>query len=234
MPRCAATNPIVAGRVPVRPRHAASLILLRETRAGPEVLMGRRGMTAPFMPGRYVCPGGRVTAADRLAWHGETGRPRNFDGPAALLRLPRAALRETFEESSILIGRPATSLPDAATARSIESDYASHGLAADLGLLTYIGRAITPSSSPMRYDTRFFLADGAHAVGDAVDSAELDDVAWHSADPEASRSMSDVTRFMLARALAVWRGASDPAPLYRYVADRPRIAPHRGRSQAGR
>jgi len=49
-------------QAPVRPRDAASLILLRDGKAGLEVLIGRRGKGARFMPGRYVFPGGRVTA----------------------------------------------------------------------------------------------------------------------------------------------------------------------------
>ena len=197
----------------VAARHAASLILLREGPAGLAVLMGRRGRSARFMPGFYVCPGGRVADDDRRPWSGET------DGANAFRRLARAALRETFEETGILVGIPAPT--DAAAARlPIEAAYAAHGVVPDLGLLTYIGRAITPTASPLRFDTGFFLADGRHAVGGHADSAELDDVAWHSADPGAERAMSGVTRFMLARALAVWRGDSEPAPLYRHIGKR--------------
>lgn len=202
----------------VRPRHAASLILLREGPAGITVLMGRRGRSARFMPGVYVCPGGRVAQDDRDRWRSEIGELRASDG-AAFLRLARAALRETYEETGILVGSPA------ATARTearfpIEAAYAAQGIAPDLSLLTYIGRAITPTVSPMRFDTSFFLADGRHAVGVLADSAELEDVAWHEADPNADRSMSGVSRFMLARALAVWRGDAAPAPLYRHINNR--------------
>ena len=106
----------------------------------------------------------------------------------------------------------------------IEAAYAAQGRAPDLGLLTFIGRAITPTASPMRFDTSFFLADGAHAVGVHADGAELDDVAWHSADSDGDRRMSGVTRFMLARAVAVWRGDRAPAPLYRHIGMRAHIA----------
>jgi 8-oxo-dGTP pyrophosphatase MutT (NUDIX family) len=202
----------------VRPRHAASLILLREGTAGLTVLMGRRGRSARFMPGFYVCPGGRVAEDDRRPWSGEVGEA-GAAGGSAFRRLARAALRETFEESGILVGVKAPS--GAAAGRfPIEAAYAAHGVVADLGLLTYIGRAITPTASPLRFDTRFFLADASHAVGGQGDSAELDDVAWHSADPGAERAMSGVTRFMLARALAVWRGDTGPAPFYRHIGKR--------------
>ncbi len=79
----------------------------------------------------------------------------------------------------------------------------------------------------MRFDTSFFLADGSNAVGSLADSAELDDVAWHVADPKAERAMSGVTRFMLARALAVWHGDTEPAPLYRHIGKRAHIVPPR-------
>jgi 8-oxo-dGTP pyrophosphatase MutT (NUDIX family) len=211
-----------AARRRVRPRHAASLVLLREGAGGLSVLMGRRGLSARFMPGFYVCPGGRVAADDRGPWSGEAGAPAGAEGDLAR-RLGRAALRETFEETGILVGVPAPNA--AATARfPIEAAYAAQGRAADLGLLTFIGRAITPTASPMRFDTSFFLADGTHAVGVHADGAELDDVAWHSADPDADRAMSGVTRFMLARALAVWRGDQAPAPLYRHIGLRAHIA----------
>ena len=204
--------------VRVRPRHAASLVLLRDGPAGITVLMGRRGPSARFMPGYYVCPGGRVAADDRAKWRGERGEPRAANG-ATLHRLARAALRETFEETGILVGLPAASAGPA-PGFPIEAAYAARGVAPDLGLLTYIGRAITPTASPMRFDTRFFLADGSYVVGGHADSVELDDVAWHEADPAADRAMSGVTRFMLARALAVWHGDAAPAPLYRHIRNR--------------
>jgi 8-oxo-dGTP pyrophosphatase MutT (NUDIX family) len=218
--------------VPVRPRHAASLVALRERGSGLEVLMGRRGMSAPFMPGVYVCPGGRVIADDRNPWVGEDGRPRSFDGGAGLLRLPRAALRETYEETGLVLGRPGRVDPPGE--RPVERAYARAGLWPALDLLAYIGRAITPTVSPTRYDTRFFVADGAHVAGDIGDSSELDDVGWHPADPEGALAMSGVTRYMLARAIAVWRGAADPAPLYSFRRGTPRPRAHWGKSDAGR
>src|SRR6266404_660118 len=148
----------------VRPLHAASLILLREGPAGMiSVLMGRRGRSARFMPGFYVCPGGRVAEDDRETWRAEVGAPHATDG-AAFLRLARAALRETYEETGLLVGSPSPTVAEGARF-PIETAYAAKCIAPDLGLLTYIGRAITPTVSPMRFDTRFFLADGKHAVG---------------------------------------------------------------------
>jgi 8-oxo-dGTP pyrophosphatase MutT (NUDIX family) len=208
----------------VRPRHAASLVLLREDSKGLSVLMGRRGLSARFMPGFYVCPGGRVAVDDRQRWAVEMEASLTDAADTAFHRLARAALRETFEETGILVGVPAATKAMPATRFPIEAAYAERGVVPDLRLLTFIGRAITPTASPVRFDTRFFLADGAYAVGGHADSAELDDVAWHSADPDADRTMSGVTRFMLSRAIAVWRGDRAPAPLYRHIGKRAHIA----------
>ncbi|HKW55708.1 MAG TPA: hypothetical protein VJO12_18620, partial [Stellaceae bacterium] len=58
-------------RPAARPRDAASLILLRDGARGLEVLIGRRGKGARFMPGRYVFPGGRIADDDAGPWQGE-------------------------------------------------------------------------------------------------------------------------------------------------------------------
>ena len=135
-------------RAPARPRHAASLILLRPGRDGIEVLMGRRGRNARFMPGRYVFPGGGVAPEDRRRWLGETGRPPGAGWDSTLLRLARAALRETFEETGLSLGRPATAPPADGTPRSpIERAYLALRALPDFEILTYIGRAITPTSA---------------------------------------------------------------------------------------
>jgi hypothetical protein len=78
----------------VRPRDAASLILLRGEGEGLEVLVGRRSPRAKFMPGVTVFPGGGIEAADRLCWSVEAGT----ESLAPRLRQSaRAALRETWE-----------------------------------------------------------------------------------------------------------------------------------------
>ena len=98
----------------VRPRDAASLILLRGEGDGLEVLVGRRSARAKFMPGVYVFPGGGIEAPDRLPWSVEAGAeslaPR-------LRRGARAALRETWEEVGVLVGRGAAAASGGAAAR---------------------------------------------------------------------------------------------------------------------
>src|SRR6266436_2715476 len=120
---------------PARPRDAASLILLRDGARGLEVLIGRRGKGARFMPGRYVFPGGRVTADDSRPWRGEAGAT---EAPA-LLALKRAALRETFEETGLVIGRPIADAGDGPPLSAIEHAYGAQGLAPAPELLRLVG-----------------------------------------------------------------------------------------------
>ncbi len=205
----------------VRPRDAASVILLRGEGDGLEVLAGRRPRDAKFMPGVYVFPGGAIDPPDRLAWSVEAGT--DMLG-ARLARSARAALRETWEEAGVLIGRTAAPSSTAPAASPIERAYRERGLVAAIDVLTYVGRAITPSHSPRRFNTRFFLGDGNNVFGEPVASDELEDVGWHPIGHEAFASFRDVTRFMLARAIALRSGtASGTAPLFYWAKNARRI-----------
>ena len=205
----------------VRPRDAASLILLRGEGSALEVLAGRRPLNVKFMPGVYVFPGGAIDPPDSIAWSVETGAEAL--GPK-LMRSARAALRETWEEAGVLIGRPG-GRPAAQPARApIEQAYLERGLVAAMDVLTYVGRAITPSHSFRRFNTRFFLGDGKDVHGEPVVSDELEDVGWHPVGHEAFASFRDVTRFMLARAIALRQGiASHEAPLFYWAKNARRI-----------
>jgi len=114
--------------------------------------MGQRPAKDRFMPSVYVFPGGRVDPEDA---EGEVLQPLSTRESQLLAesssgrdpeRLAVAAVRETYEETGLLIGerRGGRVLPD-------------------LGCLAYLARAITPAESPIRYNARFFLADASHA-----------------------------------------------------------------------
>ena len=217
-------RPPAATRTPlVRPRDAASLILLRGDGAGLEVLVGRRPLAARFMPGVYVFPGGAIDPPDRRPWSVETGTEALAP---KLARCARAALRETWEEVGVLVGRPADATPpDSLKASGIEQAYRSRGLAAAMDVLAYVGRAITPSFSSRRFNTRFFLADGASVSGEPAASAELEDVRWRRIDAgDLEDGLRDVTRFMLARAIAMRSGeAAGGPPLFYWGGNARRI-----------
>ena len=215
-------RPSTEGRARVvRPRDAASLILLRGEGRTLEVLAGRRPLDVKFMPGVYVFPGGAIDPPDRIAWSIES---RTEALGAKLARSARAALRETWEEAGILVGRAGGAPPDEPAVRPIEQAYLGHGLVAAMDVLTYVGRAITPSHSFRRFNTRFFLCDGTNVFGEPAASDELEDVGWHPIGDEALASFRDVTRFMLARAIALRQGtASGGAPLFYWAKNARRI-----------
>src|SRR6516165_10465672 len=204
-----------------RPRDAASLILLRGDGRTLEVLAGRRPLHVKFMPGVYVFPGGAIDPPDRIAWSVES---RIEALGSKLARSARAALRETWEEAGVLVGCPG-SRPSALPARApVEQAYLDRGLVAAMDLLTYVGRAITPSHSFRRFNTRFFLCDGRNVFGEPAASEELEDVGWHPIGHQAFASFRDVTRFMLARAIALRGGsASGEAPLFYWAKNARRI-----------
>ena len=206
----------------VRPRDAASLILLRGEGDQIEVLVGRRSMSARFMPGVYVFPGGAIDPPDRIAWSVESGTEAL---PPRLARAARAAIRETWEEVSVLVGTPsATPSASGPVKMPIESAYREHGLTAAIDRLLYVGRAITPSHSFRRFNTRFFLCDGGLAFGEPVASPELEDAGWRRIEQEMLDGFRDVTRFMLARAIALRQGTAEgAAPLFYWAKNARRI-----------
>ncbi len=213
---------LTKGRNPVvRPRDAASLILLRGEGKELEVLAGRRPLHVRFMPGVHVFPGGAIDPPDRILWNAESGTEALG---SKLARCARAALRETWEESGVLVGRPASAHPAVPATRPIEQAYGEHGLVAAMDLLTYVGRAITPSHSNRRFNTRFFLSDGGNVFGEPAASEELEDVRWYPIGRHPLESFRDVTRFMLARAIALRSGnAAGEAPLFYWAKNARRI-----------
>lgn len=188
-------------RVPVEPVPAATVILLRDSAAGPEVLLLARHAKSEFLPDAYVFPGGRVDEED----HALAARVAGVTAAraSAVLRTVApelalgffvAAIRETFEESGLLLARRRGSdeLLDAASAAALarhrlgvqsgERSFRDLVLAEDLvlaaDLLAPHGHWITPEDSPRRFDTIFFAAEtppGQEALHDGV---ELTDHVW--------------------------------------------------------
>jgi 8-oxo-dGTP pyrophosphatase MutT (NUDIX family) len=191
---------MAAGRtVPVAPRNAATVMLLRScTPDGVEVLMLRRTAAMKFAPGAYVFPGGSVDEADfsaEIGWLGPS--PADFGarlGCSAELAgaLVCAAVRETFEESGVLLAGTPDGLTAGLADPSWEADrmaltagtltlpglLAKRGLAVRADLLVPWTRWITPEAEPRRFDTWFFAAAlpaGQEATGHL---AEADKTAW--------------------------------------------------------
>ena len=156
-------------------RNAATVIVVRDRNSQPSILMGQRGSKAAFMPNKFVFPGGALDADDHaMAAAGveaelapSCARRLAARAPEGLgLPLALAAIRETWEETGLRIGKPD---PEAA-ARMEEAapadwkGFFAHGAAPAPEALTFVFRAITPPFRPRRFDARFFLADAATVI----------------------------------------------------------------------
>ena len=199
----------------MRPIEAAGLVLIRRpagaSSAAAEVLLGRRRQRSRFMPGVYVFPGGRLSAIDRrpsgFAEHLRPAPAGLDDGTRRRLAIfARAALRETFEETELLLGVPQATLarpgPVRGRTSGVWAAFARDRMVPDFGALKIIARAITPTGSPIRFHTRFFLADGANVRGSLGGDGELEDNRWVPVAAAASVPMPEVTALVLAEALA--------------------------------
>ncbi len=206
-------------RETVRPTDAAGLVLLRGTGGATEVLMGRRNRKTRFMPDVYVFPGGRVDPADaRASGFPEDlpGAPRGLDRAtrARLAAFARAALRETFEETGLLVAREAfgaTRSEGPQPGRDPWRAYRHARLAPAFDALHLAARAITPTDSPIRFQTRFFWADGGLARGSLRGDGELVDLNWVPVDQVDRLPVVDVTQLVLREALAQRGAAEEPA-----------------------
>jgi 8-oxo-dGTP pyrophosphatase MutT (NUDIX family) len=199
------TKPIPT-RKALRPRDAATLIVVDTSSGEPRVLLGRRRLDMVFMPGRYVFPGGRVDPGDRQLPVEADLNPvdlkkllvamKGIPSTVRARALALAAVRETFEEAGLLIGTPAhTTAPPKA---KVWRDFFAHGFQPALTKLTFFARAITPPGRPRRFDTRFFCvpADAiVHKI--AIADGELSDLEWHSIAQARSLELPNITRVVL-------------------------------------
>jgi 8-oxo-dGTP pyrophosphatase MutT (NUDIX family) len=190
----------------LRPRDAATLIIVDTASGEPRVLLGRRRAELIFMPGRYVFPGGRVDPSDRQVAVEHDLAPGNLENlmvamkghpsPTRARALALAAVRETFEEAGILIGTPlGSAVPPKAPAWQ---RFFAQGFRPALTPLTFFARAVTPPGRPRRYDTRFFCV-AAEAIVHRVDAAdgELSDLEWHTIEQARALDLPNITRVVL-------------------------------------
>ncbi|TCD01934.1 NUDIX domain-containing protein [Erythrobacteraceae bacterium CFH 75059] len=186
---CRASSP--AAEIP-----AATLVVFRRSRTAgaPEILMVERARALSFAGGAAVFPGGRVDDEDRCL--------------AASLRVPRcdtdeaahriAAIRETFEETGLLVATRQRVAPQAAAAarRALEAGtpfariLEANGWDLDAEALTPFARWLPRGMSHSRiFDTRFYLTDlGTGEVSLAVDETENTRLFWTSADAALRRA----------------------------------------------
>lgn len=208
---------ILQGVPTPRPRDAATLILVRRDQSQARVLMGKRSGRHDFMPDKYVFPGGRVDRQDGRAKSASELAPSD---EARLRfqsrRLPRAfaltAIRETFEETGLLVGSAAEMPRKAPEGWQPLYDM---DIAPSLEHLRFIGRAITPPYRPKRFDARFFMAEAEKVLIDdrpPLDGAELHDLQWVTLKDALDLDLPNVTRFMLGEIEEIMDGRNDKGP----------------------
>lgn len=213
----------------VRPKDAATLIVLDRRGRRPKLLMGRRHEGHKFMPGKFVFPGGRIELGDRRmpvagalnarvesVLNAHLTRPPVHVGRALAL----AAIRETFEETGYLIGTKEHGGPEKTPGGSWE-EFRTRGVMPDLEPLHVVARAITPPRRPKRFDTRFFAVDRETVVeertGVVGPDSELVELAWVDLPAARRLDLPAITSAILEeleQRLANGFGHDLPVPFY--------------------
>lgn len=207
----------------LRPRDAASLIIIDRNAKEPRILMGQRNSAMNFMPDKFVFPGGgterqdaRVFAVNQLRPQDETKLLAGMGSRASAARargLAMTAIRETYEETGLLLGTPQPASPVASLSHPWDG-FAQHNHLPDLSRLRYVARAITPPGHVRRYDARFFASfldeishpnsANAHQFTDtsvtessAYNEPELSDLKFVSFAEAQNLNIADITRIIL-------------------------------------
>ncbi len=190
-------------------RNAATVIVLRDRMDDPSILMGQRGAKAAFMPNKFVFPGGAVDAADAEI---SLTTPLNDlchsrlsdDAPNNLQNaLAAAAIRELWEETGLVLGKPGTW--DAAAPADWQT-FANTGHLPAAADLQFVFRALTPPGRPRRFDARFFLVDAEAIQSDLDDfthaSDELSHLQWIKLSDARRFDLPFITEVVLAEVAA--------------------------------
>lgn len=180
------TQQLHPAREPVPVRAAATVLLLRDSEAGIEVLMTRRSDRASFAPGAYVFPGGQIDAADEAAQRIATHRPTQS---GLQLTQAIAAIREGFEELGVLLarhadGRPVSAEDIASMDRSTTSPVSFVAQCEQRGLLLAsdqvftLAHWITDRDLPKRFDVPFLVARMPEGQTPTADESEQFEPCW--------------------------------------------------------
>ncbi|HVX46369.1 MAG TPA: NUDIX hydrolase [Mycobacteriales bacterium] len=199
-------------------RDAATVILVRDGAEGLEVYLLRRIRQLPFAGGMCVFPGGTVDPGDTA-----TSVPRLGTWPAKLRADPApaaalisAAIRETFEETGVLVATTATAdlswEPDRQALirhdRVLAEVLVHHDAAVRPDALQLWSHWVTPEGEPRRYDTRFFLAALPAGQNPRYVGGEAQEAMWMRPDRTAPLPMLPPTRATLGE-LAAYGSVSE-------------------------
>lgn len=169
-------------RPPVATRAAATVLLLRDTPDGLEVLMTRRSSAASFVPGAYVFPGGGIDAADGCC---HALAQRRATQSLEALTQAIAAIRESFEELGVLLARHADgSWPTQAEVDALDrqgdfgAQCAARGLTLAASDMQVLARWITDRDLPKRFDVGFLVARVPPGQTPVADETEQFEPVW--------------------------------------------------------
>ncbi len=218
---------------PLRPRDAATLLLLDRQDGAFRVLMGRRHSSHVFMPGKFVFPGGRTDPGDgrvpvahglHPAEEAKLTVRATRTTPMRARAIALSAIRETYEEAGLLIGSKAAF----STSRPDWQGFAEHGVMPSLQGLRFVARAVTPPGRVRRFDTRFLAAfrdDVAVELPQGGPTNELEELVWLPLDEARQADVPAITRTILEEVQK--RLADDPrlspggpVPFYRMLNNR--------------
>lgn len=217
----------------LRPKDAATLVLVNREGGAVRVLMGQRHGNMAFMANKYVFPGGRIDPGDQRIAVGGDLRPAVLAKaafgitPSRARGLALAAIRETFEETGVLVGEKSATVPR--TRAPAWKRFFAHGVLPKLDVLELIARAITPPNRTRRFDARFFMADAtaiAHAL-DATESQELLTPCWLTLEEARALDLPSITRTVLDEVEARLGDGPDstrPVPFFRFTRGKPALA----------
>ena len=185
-----------------RPRIASTIVLTHGPKDNTRILMGQRSSKHDFMPSVYVFPGGRVDRGDSYVDYAGDLSPRTETimeaafSPRKARAVVLASVRETYEETSLLLGEPGV------TTRNINHPswdaFRQAGLKPTLDGIEVFGRAITPPHRHKRFDAWFFIKQlDTPNLPEIADSAELLNVGWFTFDEIWKLELQRATEMML-------------------------------------
>jgi 8-oxo-dGTP pyrophosphatase MutT (NUDIX family) len=180
------------------PLDSASVVLLRDSAQGLQVLLLRRHQASNVLGGAYVFPGGKLDPEDQhpallsqlsqdaATLHQRLAEPALPEPRAAGLFV--AAIREAFEECRILLGQTGHDTPDLeglqnalASGQSLAQAFQNLSLKLHTDTLVPWTRWITPRQASVthkRFDTRFFITRVPEGQTAAHDNFEATETLW--------------------------------------------------------
>lgn len=164
---------------PVKPKHAASLVITRQKKKNLYVLMGQRPKNSKFAPNVWVFPGGKVEKSDTLNKDIKLNKKILTDLKKLKVNnllssaLISAALRETYEETGLKL------------------------INQNLEDLWVLARAITPANQKIRFDTKFFVLQENNFTNKIKGNGELYNLGFIDIRKAIKLPLFDITQFLL-------------------------------------